>query len=133
MPNFQLTPDEIELFRVLPEDMMLDLCRDLDMILPETVDKIPLVIDMIPVFLSHAQRKGLPFHSINRLTLSELTERELQILADICRVKPSIRAILKHGARVYKTIHEKGTRYHAIRLNMITFLKPMLRYHAQHS
>lgn len=133
MPNFQLTKDEIEVFRILPEEMLLDLCRDLDMILPESVDNIPLVLRIIPRFLDHAQRRGLPFHKINRLTLDELSERELQILADICRVKPSVRAILKQGAKVFKDVHEKGVRLHAIRLNMITFLKPMLRFHAEPS
>jgi hypothetical protein len=126
--NFQLTQTEIDLFRLFPEDMLLDLCRDLDMILPEKVDKIKLALKIVPIFVSYTQRYGLPFHKLNRSTLEQLSERELQILAELCRVKPTIRAILKHGTKVFKNVHLKGTYRHAIRLNMITFLGPMIRY-----
>lgn len=128
MTDFQFSAEEIDIFRILPEEMLLDLCRDIDMILPARVDNLQLAYEIIPHFLEHAQRYGLPFHSLNTDSLKDLSERELQILADICRVKPHIRAILKHGAKVFKNVHEKGRKYHAVRLNMITFLKPIIRY-----
>ena len=128
MPDFQFTTEEIEIFRILPEDMLLELCRDLNMILPETVVNLDLAVQIVPEFLDHAKRYGLPFHKLNSDSLNDLTERELQILADICHVKPNVRAILKHGNKVFKTVHDKGRKYHAIRLNMITFLKPIIRY-----
>lgn len=132
MPDFQFTAEEIEIFRILPEDMLLELCRDLNMILPETVVNLDLAVRIVPEFLDHAKRYGLPFHKLNSDSLNDLTERELQILADICHVKPTVRAILKHGTKVFKTVHEKGRKYHAIRLNMITFLKPIIRYEMNH-
>ena len=128
MTDFQFTADEIDIFRILPEEMLLDLCKDLNMILPAIVDNLSLAKEIIPHFIEHAQRYGLPFHALNKSSLESLSERELQILADICRVKPNVRAILKHGAKVFKTVHEKGRKYHAVRLNMITFLKPIIRY-----
>ena len=132
MTDFQFTAEEIEIFRILPEDMLLELCRDLNMILPETVVNLDLAVRIVPEFLDHAKRYGLPFHKLNSDSLNDLTERELQILADICHVKPTVRAILKHGTKVFKTVHEKGRKYHAIRLNMITFLKPIIRYEMNH-
>ena len=128
MTDFQFTADEIEIFRILPEDMLLELCKDLNMILPATVDNLKLAAQIVPPFLDHAKRHGLPFHKLNSDSLKSLTERELQILADICHVKPNVRAILKHGTKVFKSVHDKGRKYHAIRLNMITFLKPIIRY-----
>ena len=128
MTDFQFTADEIEIFRILPEDMLLELCRDLNMILPATVDNLKLAAQIIPAFLDHAKSHGLPFHKLNSDSLNGLTERELQILADICHVKPNVRAILRHGNKVFKLVHEKGRKFHAIRLNMITFLKPIIRY-----
>ena len=107
--------------------MLLELCKDLNMIYLQRW----IIKARRPNCSALPRSRQTPWPSIHKLnsdSLKSLTERELQILADICHVKPNVRAILKHGTKVFKSVHDKGRKYHTIRLNMITFLKPIIRY-----
>lgn len=107
LPTDLLTPDELALFANYPETDLVDLAADLDMAVPETINRGEILVHAIVSIAQIARTEGLPLSRFDRADLEALPPELLQALARLCGTDPTVKALLKLGAKVYKTYRKQ--------------------------
>jgi|GEM_PF-898896 len=126
-----LTPEELGMFTNAPEDDLVDLCVDLDVVVPEEIDRTALLESCVQNLRALAEREGLPLSSYDRDDLEALTHEQLRGLAGLCGVEPAEKAetierMLKAGKKVYK-IYRKHRKRSQIPMYLPMLLAPLAR------
>ena len=122
-----LTPEELTNFAHVPETELVDLSIELDVPIPDEIDRATLLGEVVRRLYDLSAREGLPFSDYDREDLMALGADELRSVAKLCRVrKPATdhaqltKQVIKAGKRVYR-------RYRRLRPNsQIPMYLPML-------
>jgi len=99
---FDLTDEEFALIAGLPIEGVVDLAAELDILAPEQIDRRSLVNTCVLALVEHARKHGLPLSKYDADDLAALDPVDLQALATLVGVQPSVAALLKHGDKVYR-------------------------------
>jgi len=124
-PTF--TPEEMSMFRQIPEGDLVELACELDMAVPEVVNRRELLDHIVVALTQLARREGLPFSSYDRDDLEALPPDHFRALASACGVTPDMKAFLKAGQKVYKG-YRKTRANSPIPLLLPTFLPAVARH-----
>ena len=126
-----LTPEELALFVNAPEDDLVDLAVDLDVLVPDEIVRAQLLSACIQSLAALAQREGLPLSPYDYEDQADLAASERNALARLCGLEPgekeeTIDRMLKAGKRVYK-IYKKHRKRSQIPLYLPMLLAPLAR------
>lgn len=121
---------ESQLFRNVPEGDLVDLAVELDLPVPERIERDALVGAAIEGIAQLARREGLPFSAYDQDDLAALPPDHLQALAELVGAQPSVSGILKSGRKVYKA-YRKTRPNSQVALMLPMLLKPLARYASQ--
>ncbi len=127
-----LTPEELGMFANAPEDELVDLSVDLDVMVPEEIDRPQLLSACIRNLAELAAQEGLPFSPYDEEDLAALSQGELEAVARLCGVTPgakseTVERILKAGKKVYKRYRKHRPRSQ-VPLYLPMLLAPLARY-----
>ena len=102
--HYTLTPEELEPLRRLPDDVIVDMAADLDIIVPETFDVQSMIEACIPRILERGKAEGLPLSKYDAEDLATLSQAELDALGRLQGLKTptTVAAVIRKGQRVYK-------------------------------
>lgn len=105
--DFALTEEELTLCMNLPEDSLIDLAAELDLLIPDSLSRAALLSKAVVCLTERAQLEGLPFSKYDREDLEALPKTHLDALAKLCNAIPTVDGLLKSGRRVYKMYQRK--------------------------
>lgn len=118
---------ESQLFRNVPEGDLIDLAAELDLPIPERIDRDALVGAAIQSIAQLARREGLPFSTYDSDDLAALPPAHLAALADLVGAQASVTAIVKSGRKVYR-VYRKTKPNSSIAMMLPMLLRPLARY-----
>lgn len=126
-----LTPEELAMFANAPEDDLVDLAVDLDVLVPDEIVRAQLLSACVLSIRDLAEREGLPLSAYDVDDLAQLTQDQRESLARLCGVEPgnkeeTIERMLKAGKKVYK-IYKKHRKRSQIPLYLPMLLAPLAR------
>jgi hypothetical protein len=127
-----LTPEELGMFANAPEDELVDLSVDLDVMVPEEIDRPTLLSECIRNLRNLAELEGLPMSDYDREDLAALSQEELDGIARLCGVQTGSKAetierMLKAGKKVYKRYSKHRPRSQ-VPMYLPMLLAPLARY-----
>jgi hypothetical protein len=105
--DFALTDNELALCSNLPEDCLVGLAAELDLLVPDSLSRATLLAESVERMAERAQQEGLPFSKYDREDLEALSQAQLAALARLCKATPTVDGLLKSGRRVYKMYQRK--------------------------
>ena len=114
-----LSPEELAMFKHIPDDELVELAVQLDLVVPETIDRAALLERAVEALIEVAKRDGLPLSAYDKDDLEALPKAHLRALAALCGTSASVDALIKRGRKSYK-------RYRAKALSPIPMVTPML-------
>ena len=114
----------------IPEGDLVDLAAELDMAVPEVIDRESLVAEAIDRLADLGRREGLPLSSYDQDDLEALPAAHLRAFAALLGTAPDVRSVLKAGKKVYKT-YRKTRPNSQVALMLPTLLGPLARYAAE--
>jgi len=102
-----LNAHELAMFAQAPEDDLVDLSIELDVVVPDEIDRAQLLSACVLKLQELAQREGLPLSEYDREDLEKLPAAELSAFAKMMGVDAQadptlIDRVLKAGKKVYK-------------------------------
>jgi hypothetical protein len=126
-----LTPEELTMFENAPEDELVDLAIDLDVIVPDEIVREQLLTACVHKLKDLAQREGLPLSPYDAEELAQLSQDELNAVARLCGLTPgekaeTIERMLKAGKKVYK-IYRQHRRRSQVPMYLPMLLAPLAR------
>ena len=126
-----LTPEELTMFNNAPEDELVDLAIDLDVMIPDEIVRAQLLTACVHSLKELAQREGLPLSPYDAEDLAQLSQDELNAVARLCGLTPgekaeTIERMLKAGKKVYK-IYRKHRRRSQVPMYLPMLLAPLAR------
>jgi hypothetical protein len=130
--SFVLTPAELAVCENLPEDTLIELAAELNLLIPESISRSELLADAIKRIAALAQREGLPFSRYDRDDLEALPTAHMEALARLCGSRPTVNGMLKGGQKVYKT-YTRLRPQSPIAMMLPMLLIPLARYAADQS
>lgn len=130
--SFVLTPAELAVCENLPEDSLIELAAELNLLIPESISRSELLADAIERIAALAQREGLPFSRYDRDDLEALPTSHMEALARLCGSRPTVNGMLKGGQKVYKT-YTRQRPQSPIAMMLPMLLIPLARYAADQS
>ncbi|MCP4804854.1 MAG: hypothetical protein GY913_02630 [Proteobacteria bacterium] len=127
--KFSLSSEEAAQVAFVPVGDLVDLAVELDHIPAAEIERSELLPELIPRLYELAQREGLPFSKYDAEDLDELPSDHRAALASAMGWGSGVSAILKQGAKVYKTYRDRKNSQVALLLPCL--LKPLARYAAE--
>jgi hypothetical protein len=118
---------ESQLFLNVPEGDLIDLAAELELSIPERIERNALIGSAIEALARLARREGLPFSDYDKVDLEELPPAHLAALAALIGSQPTVSAILKSGRKVYRTYRKTRTNS-PVALMMPMLIGPLARY-----
>ncbi len=125
MSSRHLTAEELRALAQLPEEDLVSLAVELDIAVPEHIDRAGLLDQCIDALLDVARRGSLPLSSYDREDLDALPEPHRAALARLMGTAPTADAMLSAGQKAYKRYPKAGRSQ--ITLLVPTLLKPLAR------
>ena len=128
-----LTPEELAMFKNLPEEELVDLAVDLDVPVPEEIDLKGMLATVIHQLADLGEREGLPYSDYDAEDLAALNEFELRAIANLNGIdrhadrKTTIRGLLKSGKKIYK-VYRKTRPKSQIPMYLPMLLAPLARH-----
>lgn len=122
----RLTPDELALFANVPETDLVELAAELDLAVPEVIDRKQLLEKAVVALAQVGRTRGLPLSPYDREDLEALPGDHLRALAALCGAPPTVDGLLKSGKRSYK--HYKNAVLSPIPMMVPMLLGPLARY-----
>ena len=128
-----LTPHELTMFQQAPEEELVDLAIDLDVPVPEEIDRSGLLDACVRSLAVLGAREGLPFSDYDKDDLEDLGEWELNAIAALNGVdanldKPKkVQLLLKTGKKKYK-VWRKTRPQSQIPIYLPMLLAPLARH-----
>ena len=99
-PHF--SPAELEMLGNIPDADLVSLAAELDILVPEEIDREQLAGRCLVAIAERAQKEGLPFSRFDRADLEDLQPHELAAIAKLCKAKPTVDHVLKKGGKIYR-------------------------------
>jgi hypothetical protein len=124
---FEFTAEEAHLISQILETDLVDLSVELDIAVPEVIERLPLVASIFASLADHAGIHGLPFSTYDAMDLEELPSSQRTALAQACGTPPTVKALMKQGTKAYKVLAKRGFRSQ-IPLLLPSFLSPFCRW-----
>ena len=126
--SFAITDDEFRLVSGLPVQELVELAIELDILVPEEIDRRALVSECVVRIVDRGRKEGLPFSKYDREDLARLSPAELAAIAELQGLRPSasVRSVLKAGQKVYKT-YSKTRPNSAVALSLPILLRAVAR------
>jgi hypothetical protein len=128
---FEFTEEEAHLIGQIMETDLVDLSADLDISVPEVIDRLVLMEAIFGSLADHAAVHGLPFSTYDAVDIEALPSTQRAALARVCGTAPTVKALMRRGAKTYKVLAKRGFRSQ-IALLLPTFLAPFCRWLALH-
>jgi len=128
-----LTPEEVAMFRNVPEEELVDLAIDLDVPVPEEIDLEGMLDALVRNLAALGEREGLPFSRYDKDDLELLNETERGAIAKLNGVKQNvatsvqISGLLKSGGKIYK-MYRKTRPKSQIPMYLPMLLAPLARH-----
>jgi hypothetical protein len=97
-----LTPEELTHFANIPEGDLVELAADLDLTIPEVIDRATLLGQAVVAMAQLGRTKGLPLSPYDRDDLEALPQEHLRALCALCGTAATVDALLKSGRKAYK-------------------------------
>ena len=113
----------------LPVAELVALARDLDRPVASDLPLPELAKEIVLGYAALAQTEGLPISRYDADELAALALPELEGLARLCGVAPSVEALCASGSRAWKN-REKRHASPLVALHLPLFLTPLARYGA---
>ena len=103
MANF-IQQDDLPLLRAIPERDIVEMAVDLDICVPEKIDRVEMIEACILAIIERGREEGLPFSQYDQDDLAALSSHQLDNLGKLMQISGSITVakVLKKGKRVYK-------------------------------
>lgn len=101
--SFTFTDAEYAPLAALPVESIVDLAAELDLLVPESIDRRALLRDSVLKLVVHADTHGLPFSKYDADDLAQLHRDDLAAIASLQGTRATVAAIVRHGQKVYKT------------------------------
>ena len=123
-----VTDEEWGFLSAIPEQDLVEMAIDLDILVPERIDARALVDQCILSIIDRARREGLPFSKYDREDLAALPAIHLAAIARLQGLPfgASVDRILRVGQRVYRT-YEKTRPDNAVALLLPSLLPALSR------
>lgn len=102
-----LTPEELAHFANIPEGDLVELAADLDLTIPEVIDRATLLSQAVVALAQLGRTRGLPLSPYDRDDLAGLPPAHLSALCALCGTATSVDALLKSGRRSYKAYKDR--------------------------
>lgn len=117
---FQLEAQELAPCMNLPEDSLVGLAAELNLLVPDQISRTALLAQTVELIVALAEKEGLPFSKYDREDLAALPPAHLAALARLCKATPTVDGIIKSGRKVYKMYRRQRTDSHvALTLPML--------------
>ena len=96
--------NDLELLHAIPERDLVEMAIDLEIRVPERIQRIEMITQCIQAIVTRAQAEGLPLSQYDQDDLEALNPTELKAISQLMGLDgaPSIDKILKKGRKVYK-------------------------------
>lgn len=101
--SFTFTDAEFAPLAALPVESIVDLAAELDLLVPESIDRRALLRESVLKLVVHAETHGLPFSKYDADDLAALDKEALAAIAGLQGTRPTVAAVVKQGQKVYKT------------------------------
>jgi len=126
--TIHIQSSEMELLNAIPERDLVEMAIDLDIFVPERINRLEMIETCINAIIQRAQKEGLPFSQYDRDDLEALDKEGLRSISKLMGLSgtPSVAAILKKGRRVYKA-YQKNRPDNATALLIPTLLPLIAR------
>lgn len=125
MSSRHFTADELRALAQLPEEDLVSLAVELDIAVPETIDRAGILDQCIDGLLDVARRGALPLSSYDREDLEALPAPHLAALARLVGTAGTVDAVLSAGQKAFKRYPKAGRSQ--ITLLVPSLLKPLAR------
>lgn len=125
-----LSPEETRMLANIPEADLIDLAAELDMAVPEEIQRVSLLEEIIERVAQLGRREGLPLSDYDRDDLEALPQQHQRALADLMGAPANIAGMLKSGKKVYKT-YRKTKPNSQVALLLPMLLAPLARFAAE--
>lgn len=132
LTTFSLTPAELAVCENLPDDNIIELAAELNLLIPERISRSGLLSSSIARLAELARQEGLPFSRYDREDLEALPREHLRALAVMCGSRPTIDGVIKGGQKVYK-IYTRQRPQSPVAMMLPMLLVPLARYAADYS
>jgi len=132
LTTFALTPAELAVCENLPDDNIIELAAELNLLIPERISRGGLLASSIVRLAEVARQEGLPFSHYDREDLEALPREHLRALAVLCGSRPTIKGVIKGGQKVYK-IYTRQKPQSPVAMMLPMLLVPLARYAADYS
>ena len=126
---FALTKDEYHLLSRLPEDDIVELAVEFDIIVDAELDLPALFVEIVEGLAALARSEGLPLHEYNREDLEALPRDHLRAFTTLLGQGSDLDALLRHGKKVYKR-YTRDRPKSQIPLVLPMLLEPLARFAA---
>ena len=100
--SFALTAAELALFENLPEDQLVELAAELELLVPAEISRAALLVDAVDQIVARARAEGLPFSKYDHDDLAALSTEDLAALGALCKAPGTPDGLIRAGQRVYK-------------------------------
>ena len=126
--TINIQSSEMDLLNAIPERDLVEMAIDLDIFVPERINRLEMIETCIQAIISRAKKEGLPFSQYDRDDLEALSSDDLRSISTLMGISgtPSVSAILKKGRRVYKS-YQKNRPDNATALLIPTLLPLIAR------
>ena len=95
---------DIELLQAIPERDLVEMAIDLEIRVPEQIQRMDMITQCILAIVDRAKMEGLPLSQYDKDDLEALNMADLKAIGELLNLAgpPSIDKILKKGRKVYK-------------------------------
>jgi hypothetical protein len=129
---FVLTERELAPCLNLPEDSVVDLVAELDLVVPDRVSLSDLLAEAVARLAVLAKQEGLPLSKYDREDLLALPPEHLAALARLCSAPPTADGLVRSGRKVYK-VYRRQRPGSQVALILPMLLSAVARYAAEQS
>ncbi len=125
-----LFPEEIRILANIPEGDLIDLAAELDVAVPEQIDRVALTVTILERLAALGKQEGLPLSDYDRDDLEALPEEHRRALATLLGVPADVSGMLKAGKKVYR-VYRKTRPRSPVALLLPMLLGPLARFAAE--
>jgi len=100
-----IQPSDYPLLQAIPERDIVEMAIDLDILVPEKIDRMQMLERCVLAIVARGQAEGLPFSQYDQDDLEDLQPMELKAIGSLNRINEPITVakILKKGRKIYKS------------------------------
>lgn len=125
-----LSTEESQVLANIPEGDLIDLAAELDLAVPEEIQRVALTEAILGRLADLGEREGLPLSDYDRDDIEDLPVEHRQALAKLMGTPADVAGMLKAGKKVYRSYRKTRPRSQ-VALLLPMFLGPLARFVAE--